>query len=67
MYKGIARLYLTKAKKNCKQTKTRLHGGPSGLILEVSSGRLVLAPAVVAAKIALRSRTRTKRELGDCC
>ena len=50
-----------------RQTKTRLCGGLSGLILEVSSGRLILAPAVIAAKIALRSRTRAEGKLGDCC
>ena len=38
-----------------------------GLILEVSSGRTILSPAVIAAKIALRSRTRAEGKLGNGC
>ncbi len=42
-----------------------MKAGRSDLILEVSSWRLVLAPAIIAAKITLCSRTRTERKLGN--
>ena len=37
------------------------------LILEVSSGRTILSPAIIAAKISLCSSARLKRKLSNGC